>query len=70
MRQQGDERVAHHAVRGLGARGQQEPQEPVDLLVGELMPVDLGVDEVADEVVARVVTAVLDDRLEVLAHRL
>ena len=68
--EQGDERVAHHPERGLGPGREQEPQEAVDLLVGELRPVDLGGDEVADEVAARRLPAVLDDRLEVVAHRL
>jgi hypothetical protein len=69
VRQQRDERVAHDPIGGLGTGGEEQPQEPVDLLVGELVAVDLGVHEVADEVVTRAVTPVLDDRLEVLAHR-
>ena len=40
--EQAEEQVAQRAVGGLDAGGQQQPQERVDLLVGELLPVDLG----------------------------
>ena len=70
MREQRGQRVAHHAERRLGAGREQQPQEAVDLLVGELLAVDLGVHEIAEEVARRVRAAVLDERREVVAHRL
>jgi hypothetical protein len=44
-------------------------QKPVDVLVVEALAVDLGRDDVGDEVVGWVGLPVLDDRGEVLAHR-
>ena len=53
VREQGEEQVAERAVGGLDAGRQQQPEEGEDLLVGEPVPVDLGLDELADEIVAR-----------------
>ena len=50
--QQAEEQVAQRPVGGLDAGGQQQPQEREDLLVGELLTVDLGLSEAADQVVA------------------
>ena len=54
VREQREQRVAHHAERRLAARGQQQPQEAVDLAVGEPLAVDLGVHEIGEEVAGRV----------------
>ena len=70
MRQQREQRVAHHAERRLAARGQQQAQEAVELAVGELLAVDLGVHEIGEEVAGRVVAPRLHERLQVLDHRL
>ena len=50
MGQQQVEQVARRPVGGLQAGGQQQPQERVDGLVGQLLAVDLGGDEIADDV--------------------
>ena len=70
MGEQREQGVAEHAVRRLRPSREQQPQEPVDVLVVEALAVDLGVHDVADEVGAGIVAAVLDDRAEVLAHGL
>ena len=44
------EQVARRPVGGLQAGGQQQPQKGVDGLVGQLLAVDLGGDEIADDV--------------------
>ena len=57
MREQREQRVAHHAERRLAAGGQQQAQEAVDLVVGEPLAVDLGVHEIGEEVAGRLARA-------------
>jgi hypothetical protein len=66
--QQGYEHRAEGAPRGVGTGGEQQPQEAVEALLVEPLPVDLRADEIADHVVARRTVPVLDDRHEVLGH--
>ena len=68
--QQAEQQVAQRAVRGLDPGGQQQPEEREDLLVDELLPVDLGRREAADQVVARLLPTGREDRPEVLRQRL
>ena len=69
MDEQHREGVPHDPEGRLRTRRQQQPQEPVDPLLGELLAVDLGVDEVAQQIAAVVLTPVGDQWFEVLAHR-
>ena len=55
-------------MRCLRACRQQQPQEPVDLVVGQRLSVDIRADEHADEVVLRLRAARGDDRRQVLAQ--
>ena len=50
MRQQQIEQVARRPVGGFQPGGQQQPQERVDRFVAELLAVDLGGDQIADDV--------------------
>ena len=61
VREQAEEEVARGPVGGLGAGGEQEPEEREDLLVVEDLAVELGGDEVADDVVAGIGAALVDD---------
>ena len=58
--EQAEHEVARRPVGGLGAGREQQPQERDDLLVGEALPVELGLGEDADHVVAGVLAAVGD----------
>jgi len=58
--------VADRVARGLVARDDQQHEERRELLVGERLAVDLGVDERGDEVVAGVPAAVLGELLREL----
>ena len=53
--EQPEQQVPQRAVGGLDAGREQQAQEGEDLLVGELLAVDLGLREAADQVVARLV---------------
>ena len=70
MREQREQRVAEHAERRLAAGREQQPQEPVDLAVGELFAVDLGVHEIGEKVAARVGAPLFDERAQIVDHRL
>ena len=63
-----EEEVAGGAVGGLGPGRQEEPQEGVDRLVVQLLAVDLGGHQVADDVVAGVAASVGHDAGEVVAQ--
>ena len=64
------QQVARRAVGGLGPGRQEEPEEGVDGLVGELLAVDLGRDQVADDVLGRLGPPLGHDSGEVLPQRL
>src|SRR5439155_19803440 len=68
--EQAAEEVARRAIGGLGARGEEEAEEREDLLVGEPLPVELGVREDADHVLLRVAAARREDAGYVVAERL
>ena len=63
-----------HAPRGgvaggLVARDRQQQHEHVELELGELLAVDLGVDELGDDVVARIAAALLGEVVGVRVQR-
>jgi len=66
MREQEKEQVATRAIRGFDPRGEEHPQERVDLLVVEALAVQLGGHQLGDEVVSRVDTPPVDDRGQVV----
>ena len=68
--EQPEQQVAQRAVRGLDAGRKQQPQEREDLLVRELLTVDLGLREAADQVVARLLPPGRENRGEVVPQRL
>jgi hypothetical protein len=70
VREEPEQEVPERAVRGLDPGGEQEPQEGEDLVVGEPFAVDLGLGELADEIVARMRTPFLELFGEVRAERL
>src|SRR5262249_53084978 len=63
---QSEQHVPERAVRGFDAGWKQQPQEREDLLVGELLTVDLGACESADEILAGLLSPGGEDRREVL----
>ncbi len=69
MGEQEIEQVARRTVGRLGPGREKESQEGVDRLVGQLLAVHLGRDEVADDVFCRPSPAVGHDAGEVLAQR-
>ena len=66
--QQRQEAIAHRPERRLGTGRQEQEEEPVDVLVGQVRAVDLRVDDVGDQVFAPMRLAVLDDGGEVVAQ--
>src|SRR5208337_3346777 len=60
MGQQQVQQVARRAIGGLQPGRQQQPQERDDGLVGELLAVDLGGEQVADDVVGGFAAPLLD----------
>ena len=70
MREQPEQQIARRAIGRLDAGRQQQSQEREDLLVGQRVAVDLGVGQVADEVVCGLGAASVDDLLEVVAQLL
>ena len=69
IRQQREQQVAQRAVGRLDAGGQQQPQEREDLLVFELVAVDFGGGERADQILFRLGSASLKNRREVVTQR-
>ena len=61
MIEQREQAVADQVGGGLGARDEQHEAEPEDLGVGEALAVDLGREQLGDEVVGRLSTAGFDD---------
>jgi len=68
MCEQAEQQVARRAVRRLGAGGKEEPEEGEDLLVGEVLPVELGNSEDAHEIVRRVDAPLCEHAGEVVAQ--
>lgn len=68
--QQGEEQVAERAVGRLHARRQQQAEEGEDLLVGQALTVQLRQRQLADEVLARLSSAILQNLRHVLLHLL
>ena len=66
--EEAEEQIAARPIGRLRARRQEQAQEGENLLVGELMAVDLGADQVADEVVLGLPPAQVDNALEVVAQ--
>ena len=64
--EQGVERIADQTERRLRAGRQQQAQEAEDLLVGQPLPVDLGMDETAHQVAGRLGTALRQERAQKL----
>ena len=54
LREQAEEQVARRPVRGLGAGGEQQPEEREDLVVGEALPSSSACASTRDHVVGRV----------------
>ena len=52
MREEREQKIAERPVGGLDAGREQHDQEGEDVVVGEPLPVDLGLDELADEIVS------------------
>ena len=69
MGQQQEQQVSRRPVGGLQPGGQQQPQERVDRFVAELLAVDLGGDQIADDVLGRLGPALLDLVEEVVLQR-
>ncbi len=52
MREEGEQEVAERAVGRLDAGRQEQAEKGEDVLVGQALPVDLRLDELADEIVS------------------
>ena len=69
MREEREEGVAQRPIGRLDACGQQQVQEGEDVVVGQPASVHLGLDELADQVVARLAAPLCDALGEVRAER-
>src|SRR6516162_5714621 len=69
-REQREQQVPGRAVGRLDPRGQQQPQEREDLFVTEPLAVELGLGQVADQVVAGLAAPVVEYPREILLYLL
>ena len=68
MGQQQQHQIARRAICGLEPGGQKQPKERDDRFVGEFLAVDLGCDEIADDVVGHGAAPLVHLLLEVGAQ--